>query len=127
VGLALSTIGDDFIEIFPESDQSQTQAKPKELSRDEMADMLKKNIRDIGSALLAEEGIGSFELAYFYGVLMDHVKKKLLNTYTVGLASEANLKHAIQHRYTIMHNFRKFPGLVTSIVKYKKERGNAHK
>jgi len=119
--------GHNFIEILSESDRSSIHTKPKEISRDEMEDMLKKNIRDIGSALLAEEGIGSFELAYFYGVLMDHAKKKLLNNSTVGLAADENLKHAIRHRTTIYHNFRKLPGLVTSIVKYKKGVHNAEK
>lgn len=89
--------------------------------------MLKKNIRNICSALLAEEGIGSYELGFFYGVMMDHVKDKLLNNSSIGLASEENLMHAIRHRHTIWHNFRKFPGMVESIVKYKKEDISAHK
>lgn len=116
---------DDFIEILSESDYSKTNIKPKDITKDEMIDTLKRNIRDICSALLAEEGIGSFELGYFYGVMMDHVKNKLLNDSSVGLASEENLMHAIRHRHTILQNFRGFPGLVASIVNYKKESSNA--
>lgn len=117
--------GDDFVQIFPESDRSQTKIKSTELSKEEMVERLKKNIRDICMALLAEEGIGSFELGYFYAVMIDHVKKKILNDSSIWLASEENLKHAIRHRHTIFQNFNRASGLVASIVKYKKEDANA--
>ena len=44
----------------------------------ELAESLKNSVRDIAANLLAEEGVGSHELGYFYGVLMDHVNKRML-------------------------------------------------
>ncbi len=74
-----------------------------------------------------EEGIGSYELGYFYGVLLDHVKIKLMNNLSIGMATEEDLMHAILHRHTILQNFQKYPGLITSIVKYKEGNVNAKK
>jgi len=50
---------------------------------------------------------------------------KLLNGTSAGLASVELLRHALAHRHDIMGNFRRNPGLVTSIVKYKKEGDHA--
>jgi superfamily II DNA or RNA helicase len=54
--------------------------KPPEEINDpaELADRLKNSIRDIAANLLAEEGIGSHELGYLYGVLMSHISKKMV-------------------------------------------------
>jgi len=116
---------DDFIEILSESDRSALSVKQPELSPEVLIESLKKNLRNIGAALLADEGIGSFELGYFYSVLMDHVNDKLLNGERLNFALPENLYHALQHRYTILHNFQNYPGLVSSIVKYKREKINA--
>jgi len=86
-----------------------------------LVEKLKQTIRDIASDLLAEEGIGSDELSYFYGILIDHIRGKILEGKTIGTASTERMKHALNHRYTISHNFKDRPGLVSSIVKYKKE------
>jgi len=117
--------GDDFIEILSESDRSQIEEEEQETSKEELARTLKGIVRDICRALLAKEGIGSFELGYLYGVMMDHIKQKLLNNCSIGLASEESLRRAIHHRYTILHNVLKFNGLVTGIVKYRKSDANA--
>lgn len=95
------------------------------LSQTELADLLKSTMRDIASALLAEEGIGSHELGYFYGVLMDHVRSKLLGGSTVGSASEELLTQALRHRHTIITNFKQRLGLVSSVVNHKKEVAHA--
>lgn len=84
-----------------------------------LGEKLKQTIRDIAADLLAEEGIGSDELGYFYGVLIDHIREKFLDGKTVGTASIDNMKHALNHRHTILHNFKDKPGFVTSIVKYR--------
>lgn len=94
--------------------------EPKEI----LIDRLKHTIRDLAEDLLAEEGIGSHELGYFYNILMDHIQIKLLNGKSAGVADESLLKHALKHRYTILNNFKTKPGLVSSIVKYKKETKN---
>jgi hypothetical protein len=75
--------------------------------------------------LLAEEGIGSHELGYFYGVLMSHVRVQMLEGKTVGTASVEQLRHALNRRHRIASNFRTRPGLVTSIIKYKPEAEHA--
>jgi type III restriction enzyme len=91
-----------------------------QLTHDELVDQLKHTVRDVAAALLAEEGVGSHELGYFYGVLMDHVRMKLLNGASAGMATDEALVHALNHRHTIATNFRQMPGLVMSIIKYKK-------
>ena len=83
-------------------------------------------MRDIASLLLADEGIGSHELGYFYGILMDHVRGKLLSGATVGSASEDSLTLAIRHRHTLIGNFKQRLGLVGSVIKYRKEAPNAN-
>jgi superfamily II DNA or RNA helicase len=86
-----------------------------------LAELLKQSVRDIAADLLAEEGIGSHELGYLYGVLMDHVSKRMLGGNTVGAASPEQLRHALNRRHRMAANIKGVPGLVSSIVKYKRE------
>jgi superfamily II DNA or RNA helicase len=88
---------------------------------DELADRLKNNIRDHAAALLADEGIGSHELGYLYGVLVSHVSKKMLNGKTVGTASLEELRHALNRISKMSANIKAKPGLVNSIVSHKAE------
>jgi type III restriction enzyme len=106
----------------PSGGQAATASK---LSRNELADLLKNTIRDIAAALLADEGIGSHELGYFYGVLMDHVRAKLLAGATVGSATPESLTMAIRHRHTLHANFKQRLGLVGSVIKHRKEARDA--
>ncbi|MBM3150901.1 MAG: hypothetical protein FJZ96_01640 [Chloroflexi bacterium] len=87
----------------------------------ELADRLKNSVRDIASDLLAEDGIGSHELGYLYGVLMNHVGRKMLNGKTVGTASVEELRHALNRIHMMSANIKSKPGLVNSIVNYKTE------
>jgi superfamily II DNA or RNA helicase len=98
-------------------------SKPPEEINDpaELADRLKNSIRDIAANLLAEEGIGSHELGYLYGVLMSHTSKKMLNGKTVGTASVEELRHALNRIHRMSANIKSRPGLVNSIVTYKAE------
>ena len=118
---------DGFSEITDGPEAGHATPKEKEISQGELVEMLKHSVRDIASALLADAGEGSHELGYFYGVLMDHVRSKLLNGASAGTASVEQLRHALAHRHDIMGNFRRNPGLVTSILKYKKGGDDAHK
>ncbi|MBM3862091.1 MAG: hypothetical protein FJ395_20900 [Verrucomicrobia bacterium] len=87
----------------------------------QLADLLKSSVRDLANDLLAEEGIGTHELGYFYGVLMGHVSRRMLAGKTVGAASAEELRHALNRRHRMAANFKAMPGLVASIVKYRKE------
>jgi len=87
----------------------------------QLAELLKNSVRDIASDLLAEEGIGTHELGYLYGVLMNHVSKRMLDGKTVGAATGEELRHALHRRLRMATNFKTMPGLVASIVKYRKE------
>jgi hypothetical protein len=116
----------DFIKIIDPPEGGRVPAKKDMPSQPELVEMLKSTVRDIASALLADEGIGSHELGYFYGVLMDHVRAKLLGGATAGSASVELLTHAIRHRHTLLGNFKQRQGLVSSIVKYRKEAPNAN-
>ncbi len=91
----------------------------------ELADLLKHSVRDIAADLLAEEGIGSHELGYLYGVLMSHVGKQMLGGKTVGTASVEALRRAIKRRHKMASYFKSRPGLVDSIVRYKPEAEHA--
>lgn len=91
-----------------------------------LAELLKRSVRDIAADLLAEEGIGSHELGYLYGVLMDHVSRRMLGGRTVGAASVELLRHALNRRHRMAANLKSKPGLVSSIVKYRKEAEHAH-
>ena len=91
-----------------------------------LSENLKGIIRDIANNLLAEEGIGSHELGYFYGVLINHVSQKMLAGKTVGTASVEELRYAINCRNKVQLNFRNRPGLVDSIIKYKREVKNGN-
>lgn len=91
----------------------------------QLAELLKTSVRDVAADLLAEEGIGSHELGYLYGVLMDHVREKMLGEKTVGAAGVAELRHALNCRHRLAANFKNRPGLIASIVNYKQEAGHA--
>jgi len=89
------------------------------LSKEELVELLKESIRDLASELLAEEGIGSNELGYLYSVLMDHVRRKMLDNKSAGICNEKELQRAIHLRVALQSHIAQRPGLVTSIVKYK--------
>lgn len=82
-------------------------------------------MRDIAAELLADEGIGSHELGYLYGVLMDHVGAKMLDGNTVGTAVVEQLRHALNQIHRMSSDLKRRPGLVTSIVEYKVEASHA--
>jgi hypothetical protein len=95
---------------------------------EEMIETLKHSVRDIASELLAEEGIGSHELGYIYGILMDHMRGKLLGGKSAGEAPMDSLKRALWHcRNGLPRNIKEKPGLIASMVKYKKAGANAGK
>jgi superfamily II DNA or RNA helicase len=91
----------------------------------ELAETLKNSVRNIAANLLAEEGIGSHELGYLYGVLIDHVSGRMLGSKTVGTANVDELRHALNRIHSMSSNIKKRPGLVSSIVNYKLEVQNA--
>ena len=91
----------------------------------QLAELLKTSVRDVAVNLLAEEGIGSHELGYLYGVLMDHIRKKMLCGKTVSGATVEELRHALNCRHRLAANFKSRPGLVASIVNYREEAGHA--
>lgn len=116
---------DGFTEIVEPPAEVPTANRNEDSDLHELVESLKHNVRDVAAALLAEDGIGSHELGYFYNVLMDHVREKLLDGKSAGLATVDSLKHAIRHRHNIAHNFREKPGLVASMIKYMKRDPNA--
>jgi len=119
-----------FTEIFDAPDLTNKKVKEPSVeyqSKTDLIEVLKHFVRDIAEYLLAEEGIGSHELGYLYNILMDHVQVKLLNGKNSGNATEEELKHAINHRHNILANFKSNPGLIESIIKYKKESNHGNK
>jgi len=114
--------GSGFKEIREAPSGYVTNKPPEEINDPaELADRLKNSVRDIAANLLAEEGIGSHELGYLYGVLMSHTSKKMLNGKTVGTASVEELRHALNRIHRMSANIKLRPGLVNSIVTYKAE------
>ena len=97
------------------------------LGHAELAETLTHTLRDLAAYLLAEEGIGSQELGYFYGVLIEHVRAKLLDGASPATAGSELLKRALHHKSTLQRNFKDKAGLVSSIVKYKQEVHSASK
>ncbi|RIK71943.1 hypothetical protein DCC62_21065 [candidate division KSB1 bacterium] len=113
---------DKFVETHAPPKDSAAMAAPAETQNiAELANLLKNSIRDIAGNLLAEEGIGWHELGYFYGVLIAHVSSRMLTGMTIGTANLEELRHALNRRHQLAHNFKSRPGLVASIVKYKSE------
>jgi len=113
-------VQEDFIQILEPPSTHTSPKEEKEVDIAILVDQLRHTIRDIANDLLAEEGIGSHELGYLYNVLMDHVREKLLDGKSAGTANLQSLTHALSHRYNLLRNFKEKPGLVASIVKYKK-------
>jgi hypothetical protein len=110
---------DRFVEIHAAPAGFEKMSSPTESQNAvELASLLKNSIRDIAQSLLAEEGIGSHELGYFYGVLIAHVSSRMLAGKTIGTANLDELRHALNRRHQLAHNFKSRPGLVASIVKY---------
>ena len=114
--------GSGFKEIRDAPEGYTARKSPEEINDPaELGELLKNSVRDIASNLLAEEGIGSHELGYLYGVLMSHVGKKMLNGKTIGTASIEELRHAMKRINAMSSNIKSKAGLVNSIVTYKAE------
>jgi hypothetical protein len=114
--------GSGFREIQDAPAQSKTSYSPDEITDPiELGERLKHSIRDIASDLLADEGIGSHELGYLYGVLIDHVSKKMLGGKTVGTASLEELRHASNRIQKMEKNIKDRPGLINSMIEYRRE------
>lgn len=119
--------GSGFVELRGAPSVSGTKKAPDEINDSaELGDMLKNVVRDTASSLLADEGIGSHELGYLYSVLIAHVSGRMLGGRTVGAASVEELRHAINRRHQMAANLKNHPGLVASIVNYKREVQNAN-
>jgi type III restriction enzyme len=119
---------DGFLEILDAPITHKGEEKNEIYDQIDFIETLKHSVRDIASELLADEGVGSHELGYLYGVLMDHVRDKLLDGKSTGEASTNALKRALWHcRNTLAKNIKDKPGLIASIVKYKKAGTNANK
>ena len=118
---------DSFTEIIdaPNLPKNNLAAIATEYSKEKLIDTLKHTIRDIANILIIEEGIGSHELGYVYNILMDHVREKLLNGMSAGMANNELIIRALNNRSALQHNFKSRPGLIASIVKYRKETKNA--
>lgn len=110
-----------FIEMFDAPTGTAARAVEKVFSQEELAESLTHTVRDVAAYLLAEEGIGSHELGYLYGVLIEHVRTRLLDGASPAGASVDALKRAVRLRATLLHNIKDKRGLVSSIVKYKAE------
>ncbi len=119
--------GSRFLELHePPTPYRTDKAVTENKSATELAELLKNSVRDIADDLLAEEGIGSHEKGYLYGVLMDHVGKRMLGGKTVGTATVEELRHALNRRHRMAANLKAMPGLVGSIVQHKREAQNAN-
>jgi superfamily II DNA or RNA helicase len=117
-----------FIEIFDAPPPMRVEERNDEPLPEILIETLKHSVRDIAADLLAEEGIGSHELGYIYGILMDHVRSKLLSGKSAGEAPMDSLKRALWHcRNALPQNIKDKPGLIASMVKYKKAGTNAGK
>jgi hypothetical protein len=119
---------DGFIEIIDAPPPMKVEERNDEPVLEELIETLKHSVRDIAAELLADEGIGSHELGYIYGVLMDHMRSKLLGGKSAGEAPMDSLKRALWHcRNALPRNIKEKPGLIASMVKYKKAGANANK
>jgi type III restriction enzyme len=111
----------EFVELIEPPTGTAARPPEKELGQPELAESLTHTLRDVAAYLLAEEGIGSHELGYLYGVLIEHVRTKVLDGASPATASPEVLKRAIRLRAALQHNIKDKRGLVSSIVKYKAE------
>ncbi|MBM2817334.1 MAG: ResIII protein [Ignavibacteria bacterium] len=99
-----------------EANKHENTEKPE---RAELIEIFKSSIRDIASALLAEEGIGSHELGFLYGIILDHVKSKFFFGKPLMEATPEEFNFAYRAKTKIYHNFKDISGLVTSIIKFR--------
>ncbi len=117
----------EFVELIEPPTGERGKSIERELSQEELAELLTHTIRDLAAYLLAEEGIGSHELSFLYGVLIEHVREKLLDGASPASATPERLKRALRHKSTLQRNIKDKRGLVSSIVKYRQEVESAKK
>jgi len=115
----------EFVELIEPPKGTTVGVAEEEVSQEELAESLTHTMRDLAAYLLVEEGIGSHELGYMYGILIDHVRTKLLDGASPASAPPEALKRAIHMRTTVQHNIKDKFGLTSSIVKYKSEAQSA--
>jgi len=115
----------EFVELIEPPKGTTVKVAEEEISQEELAESLTHTMRDLAAYLLVEEGIGSHELGYMYGILIDHVRTKLLDGASPASAPPEALKRAIHMRTTVQHNIKDKFGLTSSIVKYKSEAQSA--
>ncbi len=114
--------GHGFIEIIQGPPKlSPLEKKANTPSLPEAIEKLKQNILDIAKYILAEEGIGSHELGYFFDVLLEHIKRKMLSGKTLSKAQIEDLIYAYDRSRFLVYHFAKKPGLAASIIKYRSE------
>jgi type III restriction enzyme len=108
-----------FYEQFNIENESTKFSENIKIEKEELIEEFKSIVRDIASLLLAEEGIGSHELGYLYSVLLEHIKKKFLDSTLLSDSSEEKIIYANKSRHKILEHFKDKSGLISSIIKYR--------
>jgi type III restriction enzyme len=73
------------------------------MSREELEEQLKEEVKDVASGLLVEAGFGGLKKGQLYGAIIDHIRDKILGGKSLSDADPDDIEFAV----TIMESIRK--------------------
>ena len=76
---------------------------PGTMTRQQLEDQLKEEVKDVATGLLIEAGFGGMKKGQLYGAIMDHIRDKVFGGMVLSEAADDDLDFAM----TIMENIRK--------------------
>jgi superfamily II DNA or RNA helicase len=78
-----------------------------EMSRQELEDQLKEEVKDVATGLLVEAGFGGMKKGQLYGAVMDHIRDKIFGGRVLSDATDNDITFALEIMEDIRKNFTK--------------------
>ena len=94
------------IETAEDIELKESEAK-KDLSKEELIELLKSKVVEMSSNLLFEAGFGGLKKGLLYNTIMDHIKDKLLDGKSLSDASKEQIEVALINLEDVRKNFSK--------------------
>lgn len=78
-----------------------------ELTREQLEDQLKEEVKDVATGLLVEAGFGGMKKGQLYGAIMDHIRDKIFDKRALSEATNDDINFALAVMEDIRRTFTK--------------------